>query len=82
MSVLVMDLQHLTAALIMVYNLCQGFVQLAKKEEVNFLNSSSSHGRSSFSKDRLRRVQVGWKANAAYYSVLFLTLMNLVLRRE
>lgn len=81
MSVLVMDLQHLTANLIMVYNLCKSFVQLGKKEEVHSLNSSSSYGRSSFSKDRLKRIQVGWKANAACFSVLFLTLMNLVLRR-
>lgn len=76
-----MDLQHLTADLIMVYNLCQGFVQLGKKEEVRFLNSSCSYGRNSFSKDRLGRIQVGWKAIAACQSMLFLTLMNLVLRR-
>lgn len=56
MSVLVMDLQHLTADLIMVCNLCQGFVQLGKKEEVHVLNSSSSYGGSSFSEDRLRRI--------------------------
>lgn len=33
MSVLVMDLQQLTAHLIMVCNLCQSFLQMRKKKE-------------------------------------------------
>lgn len=32
MSVLVMDLQQLTADLIMVYNLCQSFLQMGKRK--------------------------------------------------
>lgn len=70
MSVLVMDLQQLTADLIMVYNLCQSFLCLGKKEEANLWISSSSYGGISSSRVRfLRGVQVGWKANATHYCV-------------
>lgn len=61
MSVLVMDLQQLTADLIMVYNLCQSFLQLGKKKEEAYLwSSSSSYGGSNSSRDRfLSRAQAG-----------------------
>lgn len=62
-----------------VYNLCQGFVQLRKKFIFELLFQLWE--KSSFSKDRPWRIQVGWKTNAACCSVLFLTLTNLVLRR-
>lgn len=43
MSVLVMDLQQLTAGLIMVYILCQSFPQLGKKEEAHLWSLPSSY---------------------------------------
>lgn len=56
MPVLVMELQQLTADLIMVCHLCQSFLHLGKKEEEAHLwSSSASYGGSTSSRDRFLR---------------------------